>query len=76
MYSWKRGEEMCEEHALKILILQPFSNFEGWPEDSQEREDAFERAKGWMRLMEAVGTDLLQVGPCYTKLTFSQSSVN
>jgi sugar phosphate isomerase/epimerase len=52
---------MCEAKGLTILILQPFSNFEGWAEGSQEREDAFERAKGWIRIMEACGTDMLQV---------------
>ncbi|XXH03187.1 hypothetical protein Hte_009584 [Hypoxylon texense] len=52
----------AEEHNLKILMLQPFANFEGWPKGSSERKDAFERAEGWMRIMEAVGTDMLQVG--------------
>ncbi|KAI1087932.1 xylose isomerase-like protein [Rostrohypoxylon terebratum] len=52
----------AEEHDLKILMLQPFSNFEGWPKGSSERKDAFERAEGWIRIMEAVGTDMLQVG--------------
>ncbi|KAI0967816.1 3-dehydroshikimate dehydratase [Xylaria arbuscula] len=51
-----------EEHNLKILMLQPFANLEGWAKGSKEREDAFARAKGWMRIMEAVGTDMLQVG--------------
>lgn len=55
-------KKLCLEHKLKILMLQPFANFEGWPEGSSEREDAFERARGWMRIMEAVGTDMLQVG--------------
>ncbi|KAI0602651.1 3-dehydroshikimate dehydratase [Biscogniauxia sp. FL1348] len=55
-------KEQAHEHCLKILMLQPFANFEGWPRGSQEREDAFARAKGWMRVMEAVGTDMLQVG--------------
>ncbi|KAL7621003.1 hypothetical protein AAE478_008315 [Parahypoxylon ruwenzoriense] len=50
------------EHGLKILMLQPFVNFEGWPKDSDERRDAFERARGWIRIMDAVGTDMLQVG--------------
>ncbi|KAH8661974.1 xylose isomerase-like protein [Xylariales sp. PMI_506] len=50
------------EHSLKILMLQPFANFEGWPNGSSERDDAFARAKGWIRVMEAVGTDMLQVG--------------
>ncbi|KAI4865196.1 xylose isomerase-like protein [Hypoxylon rubiginosum] len=52
----------AEEHNLKILMLQPFANFEGWPKGSSERKDAFQRAEGWMRIMEAVGTDMLQVG--------------
>ncbi|KAI1500019.1 3-dehydroshikimate dehydratase [Biscogniauxia marginata] len=52
----------AQEHNLKILMLQPFANFEGWPKGSKEREDAFARAEGWIRVMEAVGTDMLQVG--------------
>ncbi|KAL2410521.1 hypothetical protein ABEF95_003193 [Exophiala dermatitidis] len=54
--------KLCQEHGLKILILQPFANFEGWPKGSDERKDAFERARGWMSIMEAVGTDMLQIG--------------
>ena len=53
---------MCDAKGLKILILQPFGNFEGWPENSPERADAWKRAEGWMRIMEACGTDMLQVG--------------
>ena len=53
---------MTDAKGLKILILQPFANFEGWPEGSEERKDAWKRAEGWMRIMEAAGTDMLQVG--------------
>ena len=53
--------ELCKARGLKILVLQPFSSFEGWPEGSSERKDAFERAHGWIRIMQAVGTDMLQV---------------
>lgn len=52
---------MCDAKDLKVLMLQPFSNFEGWPEGSSEREDAFRRARGWLKIMEAAGTDMLQV---------------
>ncbi|KAK3648311.1 hypothetical protein LTR22_013442 [Elasticomyces elasticus] len=55
-------KKLCADNGLKILILQPFSNFEGWPLDSDERKDAFARADGWLRIMEACGTDMLQVG--------------
>ena len=53
--------KLCEENGLKIMMLQPFSNFEGWIKGSTDREDAFARATGWMDIMDAVGTDLLQV---------------
>ncbi|KAJ5129522.1 uncharacterized protein N7515_005561 [Penicillium bovifimosum] len=53
---------LCEENGLKIMMLQPFSNFEGWPKGSREREEAFARADGWMEIMNVIGTDLLQVG--------------
>ncbi len=60
----KKVKELCAENKLKILILQPFSNFEGWPDESAEKEDAWKRALGWMQIMEAVGTDMLQVCLC------------
>ncbi|EAQ93891.1 hypothetical protein CHGG_02126 [Chaetomium globosum CBS 148.51] len=58
----KAVRRMCAGHNLKILVLQPFSNFEGWPEGSRQRRDAFARAEAWIDIMDAVGTDLLQVG--------------
>ena len=64
--------QLCEKQGLKILILQPFANFEGWPKGSDERKDAFERAKGWMDIMEAVGTDMLQVSQIPQKLFDTQ----
>ncbi|KAJ5164358.1 uncharacterized protein N7500_006188 [Penicillium coprophilum] len=54
--------KLCEEHKLKIMMLQPFANFEGWVKGSVDREEAFARAIGWMEIMNVVGTDLLQVG--------------
>lgn len=66
-------KRICTELGLKIVMFQPFSNFEGWKPQSAERRDAFKRAKGWIRIMEAVGTDMLQVGcqflHCNTHLT-------
>jgi sugar phosphate isomerase/epimerase len=61
----KAGEEikkLCAKDKLGIMMLQPFSNFEGWRKGSKERENAFSRAKGWIKIMQAVGTDMLQVG--------------
>ncbi|KAK5173439.1 uncharacterized protein LTR77_002120 [Saxophila tyrrhenica] len=53
---------MCDAQGLEIMLMQPFANFEGWPEGSPERKDAFERADGWLRIMESCGCKTLQVG--------------
>ncbi|KAI1320516.1 3-dehydroshikimate dehydratase [Xylariaceae sp. FL0255] len=53
---------LAQRNGLRILMLQPFANFEGWGKGSSERADAFARAEGWLRVAEAVGADLLQVG--------------
>ncbi|KAM0418775.1 hypothetical protein ACHAPT_012285 [Fusarium lateritium] len=57
-----QARSLCERHDVKIALLQPFSNFEGWPKGSKEREAAFARARGWIDIMSAVGADTLQVG--------------
>ena len=54
-------KSLCDKLGLRVVMLQPFANFEGWKPQSEERKDAFRRAKGWVRIMEAVGTDMLQV---------------
>ena len=54
-------KRICKELKLEIAMLQPFANFEGWAEGSTERDDAFVRAKGWIRVMQALGCDMLQV---------------
>lgn len=61
-------KQECEKRNLGIMMLQPFSNFEGWPEGSDGRKDAFARARGWIRIMQACGTDMLQVGSSDTPL--------
>jgi sugar phosphate isomerase/epimerase len=61
-------KEECGKRNLGIMMLQPFANFEGWPEGSDGRKDAFERARGWIRIMQACGTDMLQVGSSDTPL--------
>ena len=52
---------LCDGLGLKIVMLQPFANFEGWHAQSEEQKDAFRRAKGWIKIMVALGTDMLQV---------------
>ncbi|EMC91368.1 hypothetical protein BAUCODRAFT_325612 [Baudoinia panamericana UAMH 10762] len=53
---------MCDAKGLTVVMLQPFSNFEGWERGSEQRKNAWKRAEGWMEIMQAVGTDMLQIG--------------
>lgn len=53
---------MCDAKKLEVMLLQPFANFEGWKEGTKEREDAFTRLHGWIKVMKAVGCETLQVG--------------
>jgi sugar phosphate isomerase/epimerase len=59
----RKIQSLTDQLGLIILMLQPFPRFEGWYRDvhSREREEAFTRAKGWIRIMECLGTDMLQV---------------
>ena len=57
----RQVKALCRRLGLTVVMLQPFTNFEGWPEDSKEREDAFNRARFWIEIMKEVGTDMLQV---------------
>ncbi|GAA6061283.1 hypothetical protein JCM10212_004689 [Sporobolomyces blumeae] len=58
----RKVKDECDRLHLTVFILQPFGNFEGWPQGSDESRDAFERLEGWIRIMKACGTDMLQVG--------------
>lgn len=65
-------KEIADAVGLRILMLQPFNQFEGW--DAGRREASFDRAADWLRVMDALGTDMLQVrqhrGPYCGKLTY------
>lgn len=53
---------MCDAKHMEIMLLQPFTNFEGWREGSQERKDVWARVDGWIKVMKAAGCKNLQVG--------------
>lgn len=68
---------LCETHGLSIVIIQPFSNFEGWIDENQ-RKALFEKAKGWVQIMKALGTDMMQVGATDTpghKITSDKNKI-
>lgn len=59
----KEVKALSKKIGVGLMMLQPFSRFEGWKrgESEREREDAFKRARGWMRVMEAADIGILQV---------------
>ena len=61
----KEIKRICDGHGLTILMLQPFANYEGWPEGSDGWADAEARAAGWIEIMKACGTDMLQVNTTF-----------
>lgn len=72
-------KKLCDSLEIEIMLLQPFANFEAWPRDSDERKEAFERAHGWIDIMEASGCKTLQVGSTDTpaeKLTSKSGLVD
>lgn len=50
---------LAEDLGLKILMLQPFRDFEAMPESARSRN--FDRAERKFDVMQALGTDLLLV---------------
>lgn len=72
------ARQLCATHNLSIIVLQPFANFEGWL-DEDARKAVFDRARGWVRIMKAAGTDMLQVGSTDTpghKITSSREKLS
>lgn len=53
--------QLCRDLNLKIICLQPFTDFEGVM-DPIERRERMERAERWFMIMHELGTTMLQVG--------------
>jgi len=57
----RKVREMCEELGMGVLVVHPFSRFEGYT-DPIKREESFERAKSWFKILKALNCQMLQVG--------------
>lgn len=80
VHAAKHIRHLCTTHNLEILVLQPFSNFEGWNPQTHthERQAVLSKAQGWLQIMDAAGTDMLQVGATDTpahKLTSDKTAL-
>ncbi|KAJ3551158.1 hypothetical protein NM688_g4881 [Phlebia brevispora] len=52
---------LCDELALQILVIHPFSNFEGYT-DAKKKAQGLQRAAAWFKVMKVLGCTMLQVG--------------
>lgn len=52
---------ICGELGLSVLVVHPFSEFEGY-RDTGRREEGFERAAAWFKVLKALDCQMLQVG--------------
>lgn len=67
-----------QKRGLEAMLMQPFANFEGWPQGSAERKDAWERVEGWTTIMGTLDCKTLQVGSTDTpaeKITADRGSI-
>jgi len=72
----KAIKSLANDFNLKILMLKPFEKFEGWKKgrSDKEREDSFARARGWIRVMVAAETDMLQVSRIFMERNTTTST--
>ncbi|KAK4144035.1 xylose isomerase-like protein [Dichotomopilus funicola] len=54
--------EMCTGYGLKIMSSSRSPTLKPGPEEAHCEKNACSRARGWIKIMSAVGTDMLQVG--------------
>lgn len=52
--------ELCRSLRLKVLVLQPHSQFEGY--DATTLKSRLDRAERWFKVMQPLGCDMMQVG--------------
>ncbi|KPM37679.1 hypothetical protein AK830_g8895 [Neonectria ditissima] len=53
------------ECNLQVLMLKPFDYSEGWRSGQSDKTEgvSVEKVQGWLKVMEALGTDMIQIGP-------------
>jgi len=55
--------ELASKFDLKILMLQPLNQFDGWPEGHKRKDWAYRKAAKWLTLCSKLGVLQIQVSP-------------
>lgn len=53
--------KLAESFGLKILMLQPLNQFDGWPEGHKRKSWAYRKAERWLTTCSKVGVEQIQV---------------
>lgn len=53
-------KDLCNQHGLSVLVLQPFMNFDGLV-DVEKHEGMIAKLKVYIKVAKALGTDMIQV---------------
>ncbi|KAK8843513.1 hypothetical protein IAR55_007173 [Kwoniella newhampshirensis] len=53
---------LAQRHELRLLMLQPLNQFDGWPEGSERGEWVKRKVELWVKLCSRLTVDFLQVG--------------
>ncbi|WWC94360.1 hypothetical protein V866_001202 [Kwoniella sp. B9012] len=63
MYS-KAGDlvNLASTYGLKVLMLQPLNQYEGWTDGSEREGWAWRKAQRWLTLCSKIGVEQIQVG--------------
>jgi len=54
------ARDLCDQNHLKIIVLQPFMNYEGQLDDEKHRQ-SIAQLKLFFKVVKVLGTDLIQV---------------
>ncbi|KAK6909912.1 hypothetical protein L486_00436 [Kwoniella mangroviensis CBS 10435] len=62
---YKKADDLvalAAKYDLKVLMLQPLNQYEGWPQGSEREEWAWRKAQRWLILCSKIGVEQIQVG--------------
>ncbi|GJE85429.1 xylose isomerase-like protein [Phanerochaete sordida] len=57
----KKVKTLCQELGMEILVVHPFSKFEGY-KDQKQKQQGLSRAESWFKVLKQLDCAMLQVG--------------
>jgi sugar phosphate isomerase/epimerase len=57
--------KLAGSYGLKILMLQPLNQFDGWPKGHKRKEWSYRKAEKWLQVCSKLGVEQIQVRCCF-----------